>query len=405
MQRRTGFVAWGWMWLLACGIVVSTADADEPTGIKLDPQADALLRQASNYYKNLQSFRVDQLVTYKVKTNTEQEEWQSKYELKVKRPGRFAMNLLDGEYGQNIVTDGKETMVYTPYEFSYRLWDFTGKLEDLLPLVNAEMVGGAEPYHLQLFLDSDPYDEVTRGAKQVAYAGEEAVDDVPCQRIQFEEGGVKWEMWIAKGDTPQIQKMRAELTPLLLARISSPPPGLAFEAEHRFSHWETNGEIADAHFEIDPPKLDLLGETAPDFTLRQLDDKAFRLSEQKGKYIVILDFWATWCPPCQKSMPILEKVAAEFKDQGVILVGVNQGEEKPLIKHFLELKNLKLLAVMDELGMVAEQYKVEGLPKTVIVDKDGIIQSAHMGVVDGMEEALREELKALVAGKHLVKRL
>ena len=75
----------------------------------------------------------------------------------------------------------------------------------------------------------------------------------------------------------------------------------------------------------------LVGKPAPDFALDLLGGKKFRLAEAKGK-VVVLDFWATWCGPCLQAMPQVEKVAGEFRDQGVQLVAVNL-QETPKADH------------------------------------------------------------------------
>ena len=125
----------------------------------------------------------------------------------------------------------------------------------------------------------------------------------------------------------------------------------------------------------------------------------FDLADHKGKHIVILDFWATWCGPCVQAMPILMKVAKKFEKQGVRLVGVNQGEDKKTAGDFLKAKGWEMTVVMDTDQSVARAYAVSGIPQTVIVGKDGIVKQVHVGLSPTLESALTAELEAIVASE------
>ena len=143
------------------------------------------------------------------------------------------------------------------------------------------------------------------------------------------------------------------------------------------------------------PSDELVGKAAPEIELGMLDGGNFKLSDHKGK-IVIVDFWATWCGPCVAAMPILLKVAEEYKDEGVILVGSNQGEDKPTVRGFLKEKEWKLQVAMDPENESGNDYKVTGIPQTVIVGKDGVVKKVHVGFRPDLEEMLKAELDAIM---------
>ncbi len=145
----------------------------------------------------------------------------------------------------------------------------------------------------------------------------------------------------------------------------------------------------------------LLAKPAPSFKLELLDGGEFDLSQQKDKNIVILDFWATWCGPCRGIMPIMEEVANEYKDKGVILIAVNLRESPQQIHSFLQEQGLHTTVALDKDGAVGNVYKAQYIPQTVIIDKEGIVQAVHVGALPNLKETLKKELNDLLAGKKL----
>jgi thiol-disulfide isomerase/thioredoxin len=142
----------------------------------------------------------------------------------------------------------------------------------------------------------------------------------------------------------------------------------------------------------------MVGKPAPDFELDLLTKgEKFRLSASKGN-VVVLDFWATWCGPCLQAMPQVEKVAAEFRDQGVRLVAVNLQEAPDTINAMLQRHKLDLTVALDRDGLVAEKYGANAIPQTVVIDRDGNVARLFIGGGPHLGDQLRDALKALPAG-------
>ena len=136
----------------------------------------------------------------------------------------------------------------------------------------------------------------------------------------------------------------------------------------------------------------LIGQPAPDFELELLDGEKFRLSQAKGK-VVVLDFWATWCGPCLQSLPQVVQTAREFADDNVVLVGVNLQEESKPIAAMLERLKLDLTVALDRDGTAAAKYAVTAIPQTVVIDREGKVARLFVGggphVADELKAALR----------------
>jgi thiol-disulfide isomerase/thioredoxin len=127
--------------------------------------------------------------------------------------------------------------------------------------------------------------------------------------------------------------------------------------------------------------LALVGKPAPDFKLDLLDGGQMKLADHKGKNVVILDFWATWCPPCVAELPLIAEVAKARADKGVVFYAIDEEEEPAEVKQFLEkIKLADLKVPMDKDGAASKAYLVDALPQTVIIGKDGIIKSVHVGL-------------------------
>lgn len=139
----------------------------------------------------------------------------------------------------------------------------------------------------------------------------------------------------------------------------------------------------------------LTGKMAPDFTLPQLNGESVSLASHRGKDVVVLDFWASWCPPCRDGLPVLDKLSRDYSGKGVVIYAVNIRESKGLLTEFANLNKLSLPMLLDDTGVIADDYGVQGIPQTVIIDRNGRIQKIHVGVSFwGFETELKEDIEA-----------
>ena len=136
------------------------------------------------------------------------------------------------------------------------------------------------------------------------------------------------------------------------------------------------------------------GRPAPEFALPDLDGNTVRLSDLSGRPVV-LNFWATWCAPCRLEMPELARAAADYADQGLVVLAINQDESAEQVGDFLTEVGLSLTALLDAGGEVGAAYGAFFLPTTVIVGPDGIVGAVHRGILS--RAALDDYLAALPA--------
>lgn len=108
---------------------------------------------------------------------------------------------------------------------------------------------------------------------------------------------------------------------------------------------------------------------APDFTLPTLDGRTVTLSELRGQ-VVVLDFWASWCGPCQESMPALQALHERYAGRGVTVLAINEEENRSTVEAYVAGR-YTFTVLLDEEGSVGTAYGVWGIPHTVVVDRDG----------------------------------
>jgi peroxiredoxin len=120
------------------------------------------------------------------------------------------------------------------------------------------------------------------------------------------------------------------------------------------------------------------GFAAPEFALETYQGEPIALADLRGQAVVI-NFWATWCPPCRAEMPAIQAVYDKYRDQGLVVLAVDQQETEAQVAPFAEEMGLTFPILMDREGAVSAQYQVKALPATFFVDRQGIVQEVTLG--------------------------
>jgi peroxiredoxin len=123
-----------------------------------------------------------------------------------------------------------------------------------------------------------------------------------------------------------------------------------------------------------------VGDEAPDFVLSDLNGNTHQLSDYRGKG-VFLNFWGTYCKPCEKEMPYMNNLYKEYKNQGVEIIAVNVGESKLAVEKFAEKYQLHFPIVIDKDNQVLEAYDISPIPTTFLINKDGQIVEIITGTM------------------------
>jgi peroxiredoxin len=133
---------------------------------------------------------------------------------------------------------------------------------------------------------------------------------------------------------------------------------------------------------------------APDFALKGPDGRTYRLADYRGKPI-ILNFWATWCPPCRAEMPSMERAHQRLSRDGIALIAVNVGDDVQAIREFLTATPVSFPLPMDLDSSVAQLYPLIGLPTTFVIDPKGRLIYSATGEQEWDDPAVLEQVMAL----------
>jgi peroxiredoxin len=135
------------------------------------------------------------------------------------------------------------------------------------------------------------------------------------------------------------------------------------------------------------------GDRAPDFVLPRLDGTVQKLSNYRGQ-IVLVNFWATWCPPCIEEMPVLNRIVADYGSRGIVVLGLAGDDVVDRVKDFVAKEPLDFEVLHDPGGAVGTQYGITGYPETFLIDRDGTVISKIIGPLPAQGDRPSSELVA-----------
>lgn len=412
-----------------------------PTTAELPPLAKQTLERALAAYSALSTYqdRVEQqfVVTRKGAAKGEAvPEWESSVSLKFSRPNQFLVEMRD----LTVLSNGTSV---------FAVWEEGGQyIEQPYPADSNKALDDDTSYFfrasfhpsLSLFLrDPKTVDRYFRKPVTITQAEEVEWEGQPCVRLsgsaRRDEDGPETprSFWYSKktgllvratqdttasfvsnlgddgdqtggytkGDADQIASAMWDLR-ILDVEIDKPIDPATFKPANDFEKVEDFGatppdEMEDAE---EDEVTSLLGGPAPAISGTLLDGGDFKLEALKGR-IVVIDFWATWCPPCVASIPSIQKMSEKYADQPVTVIGINQDQGKTkVVQEFMRKKKITFAQVMDR-GEIGNAYHITGIPTTLIIDKDGSVQYVHVGGSATIGDELGEKVDRLLKGEKL----
>lgn len=324
---------------------------------------------------------------------------ESSFRLSFRDPDRLRLESEGSRTGASVtVFDGTTTTIHVQELGQYV--QFAGA-----PNLNQSTAGPTGPQSMRdAILDRIapvlPEDAARVGEESLTVDG----DVIPCTVVRHglpgagpeAEGSVT--LWIdprrgvvLRGDVEAPREIapgnRAQTTSSLIVRSIELEPELG---EEPFTFTAPEGAQRVERFSAGSPRSFWKGKEAPDFVLEDLDGTPVRLSELRGK-VVLLDFWATWCGPCKIELPHVEKLRKEFEDQGLVVLGISS-ETPGKVRKYLEKEGYGFPSLVDQGGRISMAYRATTIPTTLVVGRDGVVVEHWTGAQP--ESTLRRGLAA-----------
>ncbi len=149
---------------------------------------------------------------------------------------------------------------------------------------------------------------------------------------------------------------------------------------------------------VDPAKMPTIGQPVPEVSLPDLEGRTVRLSDFRGN-VVVLNFWATWCPPCVEEMPSLQKLQQALGEKGLQVLAASVDENLQDVARFREEHDLSLPILHDRGGKIAHRFSTFKYPETYVVDRDGKLVAKIIGPRDWVSPTVIRDFVRLLRGE------
>jgi thiol-disulfide isomerase/thioredoxin len=289
---------------------------------------------------------------------------------------------------QTLISDGKEVLLLNNKDKKAK----RGKARDF----SSELATARRMFYFTEYMHPRPFSDELNG-KARKHEGMKTIGDTECHVIYVDysaEQNVQARWYFgAKDNLPhrvdRIQK-RGDAEGAFVTELTQVDPNPKID-DKTFSLTAPEG------YEDDSPGLLQAGKPAPAWSLKTPDGKSVSLADLKGK-VVLMDFWATWCGPCKKAMPGIQKLHEKYKDKDVVVLGVNCWEKGGDPATYMKEQNFTygLLLGGDD---VATQYRVKSIPSFFVIGRDGKIAFSQAGIDEKTETALPAAIDAALAAK------
>ena len=349
----------------------------------------------------------------------------SVYQIASRAQNKFTIYWKEPSQRTRIYSDGTSAVVALAPDAYFRLPEPISNAEAMLGLP-VPMGPYPEPVLALTLAGVDPAASLLDGMKSIELIDEKKFrGKTPAVHLHgVQADAVTWDLWLTKDETPTPIRLLVDLTPMLLASPELKlPRGYSHQLRFDFLSWRVTGKVEDSLFTFKPAENateyesiedynravaaaaalpPLLGKNLPEFEGKTLSGKTISSADLEDK-IAVIDFWTSWHKPCAEILPTIKKVCDQFADQGVIFIALNVREEEKQIRSFLKEQELDIPVVIDPQGSISESFKIQAVPQTVVVGKNGKVESVHLGYPgkESLTQRLTDELEVLSVGGHI----
>ncbi len=417
--------------LAVTAISGAAQNQNPPNSQTTSPDANAVLRRVGETYTTLSSYHFEGKYTHEQVIESMGLRDESKREelfvTAAIKPGSSRIESKNTHFSVTSVSDGKTKWVYAPGANEYtKTWEGAARL------ATGRLPTEAESHLARARNIVAGYSHIDHQVRDAKFIGEEKLGigdrQVDCLVIEADYASASaagqsnaWtrKLWIDKSRNIVLREIQHTRTKGPWGRIINtkmtyiftfanvgdqvtealfaffPPEGAKEVAELRSLSRPAAPPISSPRPAAPSPSA-FVGKDAIAFALKDLDGNQVDLQSLKGK-VVLLDFWASWCGPCVAEMPHIEKLHKDFKDKGLVVLGLNN-EEVEVASAYVKNKGYTFTTLFDEGKEVAMRYGVSGIPQVFIIDREGKIKWHARGYGPGKEVELRSAVEKVIKG-------
>ncbi|HEY9732145.1 MAG TPA: TlpA disulfide reductase family protein [Drouetiella sp.] len=397
---------------LFCGPGASSKETQPesvpPPGQNID-QATKLLKESLEFYRHCGAWSFNLMTDVSLfrdgKTNRKVDEAKCDFV----RAKYLRVQMLQPKKRGIVAVEGTDAKIYCPKWRSFTESKL-GSLEEVFadPDFNFVTDGDLGWSLLPQLTSPDPLTGFLQHRAVKSYDGIVDCNGRKCHQITLTDtkNGANQHLWVARGLKPWIVRFEpVSNTEMhgMPATQDGKPSLLTMTVS--FSDAKVGSKIGPfklpsqsrkvSHFTIesrDDVRQELVGRAAPGFSVRTAGGGNFNLKRERKK-IVVMEFWATWCAPCVRALPVLDEVSRNFSDKNVEFIAMNLKEEEKRVCEFLADKALSVRVGIDTTGKVANLYHVSGVPQTVIIGRDGVVKAVYVGAGSEIKEQVSKVLQ------------
>jgi thiol-disulfide isomerase/thioredoxin len=375
------------------------------------PDPRELLKQSADAIKQFKTYQLESVIALDMRGGPFNEKLDLPSSISVRRPDKLRIESSSKAGAITIVGDGQHTWIY---------------LSTVKKYIKRAAVESPEASVINSGVLPKNLPDLTRSIKSVKLTGEETIDvggvKIPCWVVETVYDKIplpEQEVLILEAvQTTWITKdHRLNLQSTFAAKINLPgvdEPVEMTQSTHT-TRVKLNPDLPESLFAFTPPagaketddwtlpgitKPELEGKPAPALKGKTLDGADVDLAALRGK-IVLVDFWTTWCDPCRRELPLLQKLHGEYRDKDLVVLGVTVGEDQTVVSRFIKSAALTYpMLALDEAAegttQIIAALSLTSFPTVVLIDREGKIKSYQVGARG--EAALRDDLAKLGIG-------
>ncbi len=374
---------------------------------------DALLTKMINAYQDAESFYAEGTATFIMRARGKGEPIKIPLKIALERPNKIMTTVENPIMGYQLYSDGHDLYSYIPGLNQYRKKNAPDTIQEISldDIIAPSMKSSGL---LMIILSQDPREAIHGNARAITVEPQEKIEGRPYNVLLINQKDKAVVEFFIDPESFLIKKLDIDLTEAMKEQMPEDMKDFEVRYIEQYEVIKVNEDIPASTFTFDIPEESkkvseykrpgqssgresspLKDTVAPAFTLEDLEGARHSLSDYAGK-VVLLDFWSTRCPPCIKSMPFFQELHEKYKDKGLAVLGITTDRRVKDIEKMLKKHNVTYTILLDTTASVSRRYRVESIPRMVVVGRKGKVLADFIGFSPAQEKSIGDTIEGLM---------